>query len=78
MSLKKQNKKQTEEPTKQKINIILLKKKEKRNKKKQTNTKNKTKQKFKKKPLIIEKIKFDQLQLSLIVQANNSSGDVIK
>ena len=32
MSLKKQNKKQTEEPTKQKINIILLKKKEKRNK----------------------------------------------
>ena len=30
MSLKKQNKKQTEEPTKQKINIILFKKKRKK------------------------------------------------
>ena len=33
MSLNKQNKKQTEEPIKQKINIILLKKKKKKEKK---------------------------------------------
>ena len=37
MSLNKQNKKQTEEPIKQKINIILLKKKKKKKEKKETN-----------------------------------------
>ena len=59
MSLKKQYKKQTEEPTKQKINIILLKKKRKKKQKETNEHQKQNKTKIWKKLLIIEKIKFN-------------------